>query len=257
MGSISVTAASITTTGDQSAGLPTATHDVGEMLEYGKSVSGRGNERHIIRWINSGIQWIYPQLPDWAFVSTFSISTVSGTAAYVLDSSSYLYRRLVSGTVTLDGYAISGYPHHDWADFKKDNANDTFNAEDTLYIIQDRQRSTDGISYIELFPVPTSVLTLAGSYVYFPGKVLLDEESATIPLPPQAAIALEHYIDWRAAKKIGRSAADGDRAKMALDEVVNNIAFDMNKRGDGAPIRVETNNAPYRVIRDYNGLGNV
>jgi len=256
-GSTTVSLTPITSTGDQSAGLPTATHDVGEMLEYGKSVSGRGNERHIIRWINSGIQWLYPQLPDWSYVSSFSISTVSGTAAYALDSSSYLYRRLKSGTVTLDGYAIKAYPHFDWAGYKKKNVSLTAETEDVKFIVQDRQRTADGISYIELFPVPTSVLTLAGSYVYSPGKVFIDEESSTIPLPPQAAIALEHYIDWRAAKMMGRSAADGDRAKMALDEVVNNISFDMKKRGDGAPIRIETSNPPYRQVRDYNSLGDV
>ena len=257
MGSVSVTLTTITSTGDQSAGLPTATHDVGEMLEYGREVSGGANGRNdkaIARWINSGIGWIYPQLPDWAFEATFSVSTVSGTAAYALDAAAYLYRRLVPGTVTLDSEPIAAYPHKAWAKLKDDNDDLTPGSSATRYIVQDRQRATDGISYIELYPVPTSVLTLAGSYVYFPGKVSIDEEGATIPLPPQAWSALEHYIAWCAMKKIGRSAQDGDRAKNDLDEVMGNLMHDMSKRGPGAPMRVKTNNAPYLKVRDYSGF---
>lgn len=260
MADTTVTLTEITSTGDYSAGLPSTRHSVGDMLEYGRRQSNGANGRYdekIIDWINDGIQDIYPNLPDFAFVYEFSKTTSSGTSEYAIDTASYLYRRIVPGTVRLDGDPIPAYPYHDWARYKDDNEFTTTSSSNTSYVIQPRQRPTDGLTYIELYPVPSSSETLAGSYVYIPGDIQQDEESASIPLPPQAKGVLRKYVYWQTRVMMGNSIQDIQLAQQAYQASLAVLKNDMNKRGNGSPVKREANQAPYRNYKIFNPLDTV
>ena len=188
----------------------------------------------IVRHINIGVADIARQMPDDKLTYSFSISVVSGTAAYALDVSTQRFKRMTEGSVKLtDGSSNVSIPqplpYHAIEGFK---ASDNGASGACAYYAIQPHRVQD-LTQIELYDTPAASYTLTGQYIYRPGRLSVGQDGTAIPLPEECQDALDAWMDYCSAKDVGRAVTEVQdrlnfyrmiREEFAHDERKSNIA---------------------------------
>jgi len=208
MADLTVSITTVATSGVAVSGFST----LGVVLEdFRPSLGGRSgaSDAKLVRYINQVISEVANALPDDTLVAASSVSVVSGTAIYTIDSTTYQYKRMLDGTVKLTDSAsdvsVPAYlPYHAWEAFK---ARDNGAANPVVYY-SILPRNNLGLTRFELYDTPAAAYTLALQYVYWPERLAVGEDSNAIPLPPPTQTVFELGMEWKCLKE--RKGAQGD-----------------------------------------------